>query len=69
MIGLAGVTLALGLLIFLAYRGVSVLLLGPVMALVAALFAAGTPLLASYTQVFMGSAGGFITQFFRQTDG
>lgn len=64
MIGLIGVSLALGLLIFFAYRGVSVLLLGPIMALVATLFAVGTPLLASYTQVFMGSAGNFITQFF-----
>ena len=64
MIGLLGVSLALGLLIFFAYRGVSVLLLGPIMALIAALFATGTPLLASYTQVFMGSAGNFITQFF-----
>ena len=64
MIGMLGVLLALGLLIYLAYRGVSVLLLGPVMALIAALFAAGTPLLATYTQVFMGSAGGFIVQFF-----
>lgn len=64
MLGLIGVVLALGLLIFFAYRGVSVLILGPVMALVAILFAVGTPLLASYTQVFMGSAGQFITQFF-----
>ena len=64
MIGLLGVLLALGLLIYLAYRGVSVLLLGPVMALVAALFAVGTPLLATYTQVFMGSAGNFIIQYF-----
>ena len=64
MIGMLGVLLALGLLIFLAYRGVSVLLLGPVMALVAALFAVGTPLLATYTQVFMSSAGNFIVQFF-----
>ena len=64
MIGMLGVLLALGLLIFLAYRGVSVLLLGPAMALVAALFAVGTPLLATYTQVFMTSAGNFIIQFF-----
>ena len=64
MTGMIGVLLALGLLIYLAYRGVSVLLLGPAMALVAALFAAGTPLLATYTQVFMSSAGGFIVQFF-----
>lgn len=49
---------------YLAYRGVSVLLLGPVMALVATLFAAGTPLLATYTQIFMSSAGNFIIQYF-----
>ena len=64
MIGMIGVLLALGLLIYLAYRGISVLLLGPAMALLATVFAAGTPLLATYTQVFMSSAGGFIVQFF-----
>lgn len=63
MFGLAGILLALGLLIFLAYRGVSVLLLGPLMALLAAAFA-GEPLLGLYTQVFMSSAGGFVTSFF-----
>ncbi len=64
MTGLIGVLAALGLLIVLAYRGVSVLLLGPLMALLAVLFAAGTPLMASYTQVFMPAAGGFVVQFF-----
>lgn len=64
MIGLIGVLLALGLLMYLAFRGVSVLLLGPAMALVAAAFAVGTPLLATYTQLFMSSAGGFIVQYF-----
>jgi H+/gluconate symporter-like permease len=63
MSGLIGIGLALGLLIFLAYRGVSVLLLGPLMALLAAAFAA-EPLLGLYTQVFMGSAGGFVISFF-----
>ncbi|HEV7455863.1 MAG TPA: GntP family permease [Roseococcus sp.] len=63
MIGLAGVLLALGLLIFLAYRGISVLLLAPAMALLAAVFA-GAPLLGLYTQVFMTSAGGFVISFF-----
>jgi H+/gluconate symporter-like permease len=62
--GLLGVLLALGLLIWLAYRGVSVLLLGPVMALLAAAFAAGTPLMATYTQLFMQAAGTFIVQYF-----
>jgi len=63
MTGLAGILLALGLLIFLAYRGVSVLLLAPAMALLAAAFA-GAPLLGLYTQVFMSSAGGFVVAFF-----
>ena len=61
--GLLGILLALGLLIWLAYRGWSVLLVGPLAALVAAAIA-GNPLLASWTQVFMVSAVGFIRQFF-----
>ncbi|MDI6745898.1 MAG: GntP family permease [Rhodocyclaceae bacterium] len=64
MTGLLGVLLALGLLIWLAYRGVSVLLLGPVMALLAAAFAADAPLMATYTQLFMHAAGSFIVQYF-----
>ena len=63
MTGLAGILLALGLLIFLAYRGVSVLLLAPLMAMLAAAFASA-PLLGLYTQVFMNSAGGFVISFF-----
>jgi hypothetical protein len=61
--GLAGVLLGLGLLVWLAYRGWSVLLLAPLAALVAAAFA-GEPLLASWTQTFMGSAAQFVAQFF-----
>ena len=61
--GIAGILVALALLIGLAYRGWSVLLLAPVAALVAALFA-GDPLLAHWTQTFMGSAAGFVAQFF-----
>ena len=63
MIGLLGVLLALGLLIWLAFRGISVLILGPVMALLAAAFSL-QPGLATYTQVFMPAAGGFIISFF-----
>ncbi|MBX6746597.1 MAG: GntP family permease, partial [Acetobacteraceae bacterium] len=58
-----GVLLGLALLVWLAYRGWSVLLLAPVAALVAAAFA-GEPLLAHWTQTFMGSAAQFIAQFF-----
>ncbi|MEX1167575.1 MAG: GntP family permease [Hydrogenophaga sp.] len=64
MIGIAGILLALGLLMALAYRGISVLILAPLMALLAALLSPGTPLLASYTQVFMPALGGFIVSFF-----
>ncbi len=61
--GLAGILLGLGLLVWLAYRGWSVLILTPGAALIAAL-AAGEPLLAHWTQTFMTGAGRFIAQFF-----
>lgn len=61
--GLIGILLGLGLLIFLAFRGWSVLLLAPAAAVVAAAFA-GEPLLAHWTQTFMGSAARFLAQFF-----
>jgi H+/gluconate symporter-like permease len=61
---IAGITLALGLLIYLAYRGISVLVLAPLVAAVAILFEAGSPLLANYTQIFMPAAGRFIALYF-----
>lgn len=61
--GLLGILLALALLVWLAFRGWSVLLLAPAAALVAAA-AAGEPLLAHWTQTFMGSAARFVGQFF-----
>jgi len=61
--GLVGILVALGLLIWLSFRGWSVLLLAPAVAIVAAAFA-GEPLLAHWTQTFMGSAAQFIAQFF-----
>lgn len=61
--GLTGILLGLALLIWLAYRGWSVLLLTPAAALIAALFSS-EPLLAHWTQTFMGGAAGFIAQFF-----
>ena len=57
--GLAGILLGLALLVWLAYRGWSILLLAPAAALVAAAFA-GEPLLAHWTQTFMGSAAQFL---------
>ena len=61
--GLIGILLGLALLIWLALRGWSVLLLAPAAALLAAAFA-GEPLLASWTQTFMSSAATFLAQFF-----
>ncbi len=64
MIGMLGILLSLALLIYLAYRGVSVLLVTPLMALVAAVFSGGVPLLATYTQVFMPALGKFAIAYF-----
>jgi H+/gluconate symporter-like permease len=61
--GLAGILFGLGALVWLSFRGWSILLLAPGAALAAALFA-GEPLLAHWTQTFMGAAGGFLAQFF-----
>ena len=71
MLGLIGVILSLALLIFFAYRGINVLILAPLCALFATIFASG-PLLATYTQVFMPALGGYVimiallTQWHRQ---
>ena len=61
--GLLGILLGLGVLIWLSFRGWSILVLAPAAALIAAL-AAGEPLLAHWTQTFMSSASGFLAQFF-----
>jgi H+/gluconate symporter-like permease len=64
MLDLLAVLLALGLLMYLAFRGVSLLLLAPGTALLAVLLTGGLPILAAYTQVFMSNAGQFIIAFF-----
>ena len=61
--GLLGILVALGLLIWFAFRGWSVLLLAPMAALVAAA-TAREPLLAHWTQTFMAGAASFLAQFF-----
>jgi H+/gluconate symporter-like permease len=61
--GLLGIFVALAGLVFLAFRGWSILVLAPLAGLIAAAFS-GEPLLASWTQTFMRSAADFIVQFF-----
>jgi hypothetical protein len=63
LIGLLGILIGLGLLIWLAFKGWSVLLLAPIAALAAAAISR-EPLLAHWTQIFMRSAAGFFAQFF-----
>src|SRR5215470_6900045 len=63
MVGLIGIVIGLGVLLAFAFRGWSVLLLAPAAALLAALLS-GEPLLAHWTQTFMGSAARFLAQFF-----
>jgi H+/gluconate symporter-like permease len=64
VLGLIGIVLSLVLLIVLAYRGINVLVLAPLMALLATVFAGGTPLLATYTQVFMTALGEYAITYF-----
>ncbi len=60
---LIGIVIALGLLIWLAFRGFTLLLAAPLAALVAALFS-GEPLLAKWTLTFMTGAANFIRNLF-----
>ena len=61
--GLLGILLALALLMWLAYRGWSVLIVAPVAGIVAALIS-GEPILAHWTQTFMPGAARFVAQWF-----
>ena len=62
--GLIGIFVSLGLLMYLAYRGINVLILAPILATLAVLLAGDLPILATYTQVFMTALGGFVIAFF-----
>lgn len=64
MLGITGIVLSLLLLMTLAYRGINVLVLAPAMSLLAVMMAGDAPLLATYTQVFMVSLGGYLVKYF-----
>src|SRR6202051_5291362 len=63
IVELLGIVISLALLIFLAFRGYTLLLAAPAAAIVAAAFS-GEPLLAKWTLTFMQGTGRFITNFF-----
>lgn len=58
-----GIILSLGLLIYFAYRGYSVIFMVPIFALLAAL-TAGMNVLPTYTELFMVKMVGYIKNFF-----
>ena len=65
MVGLFGIILSLGLLMYLAYRGITVLILAPLLACVAIIFSGeGAVLLGTYTQIFMQGLGGYVIKYF-----
>lgn len=64
MLGIIGILLSLFLLMYLAYRGISVIILAPVLAMLATLFAGDMPLVATYTQIFMKAMGAFAIKYF-----
>ncbi len=65
MVGVFGILLSLALLMYLAYRGISVIILAPVLAMLAVVFAGeGSQMLGIYTQVFMTKMGSFAMKYF-----
>ena len=65
MIGIFGIVISLLLLMYLAYRGINVLVLAPLMALLAVVLGGGVDiLLPTYTQIFMKELGGYLIKFF-----
>jgi H+/gluconate symporter-like permease len=65
-VAIFGICLSIVALMFLAYRGVNVLLLAPIMATVAVLFSGGHGglLLGTYTQLFMTELAKYLGKFF-----
>ena len=62
--GLLGILLGLGALVWLSFRGWSVLILAPLRPARRRGSSPGEPLLAHWTQTFMGAAAGFLASFF-----
>lgn len=61
--GILGIVISLAGLMYFAYRGLNVLLLAPLMTMLACLFHADTPMLATLTQVYMPAVGGYVVKY------
>ena len=64
MLEIASIFLSIAMLMFFAYRGFSVLVLAPLMAIFTVFMNGGDSLLAHYTQIFMVRLGDFATIYF-----
>lgn len=64
MLGVISIILTLAALMYFAYRGVTVLVLAPILAMVAALVSGEMPSLYALSSVFMPAAAGYISNFF-----
>ena len=68
-IGILGIILSLGLLMYLAFRGFSVVAVAPLLALFAVLISSisvgeDPHLMAHYTEIFMVSMGNYVKNYF-----
>jgi H+/gluconate symporter-like permease len=63
-LGVIGIILSLVLLMYLAYKGINVLILAPILALLAAFLGGGVALLPTYTELFMVKLAGYVKQYF-----
>ena len=61
--GVLGILLSLGLLMFMAYRGFSVIFFAPVLAILAAVFS-GMSILPTYTEIFLPNMANYVKIYF-----
>lgn len=64
ILGVIGIFVSLIAIMVLAYRGVSVIVLAPLMAMFAVGLSGEAPVLVSYTEIFMESLGKFVVNYF-----
>ncbi len=63
MLAVLGILLSLGLLMFMAYRGYSVIFFAPIFAILAAVFS-GMALMPTYTEVFLPNLANYVKTYF-----
>lgn len=61
--GVLGILLSLGLLMFMAYRGFSVIFFAPVFAILAAIFS-GMSIMPTYTEIFLPNLASYVKVYF-----